>query len=271
MDDSPTGPWDIDDIPFHSIDQPLVRDDEALFHAVVAASFIEITADLFTAGLVDFYRGDEEATAWLSSQWEPEELRHGAALKRYVQHAWPDFDWDGTYRGFFAEYAGYCGGEAFAATRELEFAARCVVETGTATFYRALADATEEPVLKQLALLISADEVRHYKYFYRFFRRYHARARTSRLVVARTLWRRMMETDAVDGYIAFKHVFRASGRDFRPSDYRAFRRNARHLAGRHYPVPMAVRMLLKPLELSPPLVRAIIPPIVSTTRFLLRL
>ena len=69
-------------------------------------------------------------TDWLSGQWEPEELRHGAALKRYVQTAWPEFDWNAAYRGFFEEYSRCCGIEAFAGTRALELAARCVVETG---------------------------------------------------------------------------------------------------------------------------------------------
>lgn len=265
--------WAIDEIPFRELDRDLVRHDRHLFYGLVAASFIEITADLYTAGLVEFYRGDDEATEWLSQQWEPEELQHGAALKRYVETAWPEFDWNTAYGGFFAEYSRCCGVDAYAATRELEFAARCVVETGTATFYRALSDMTAEPVLKRIASLIAADEVRHYKHFYRFFRRYHARERTSRLVVARTLWRRMTEVDAEDGLIAFKHVFRVAnpGCEFQPGDYRAFRSRTRILARRYYPVPMAVRMLLKPLELSPPVVRLIVPPIVSTAQLLLRL
>lgn len=265
--------WLIDEIPFHDIDRDLVRDDQQLLYGVVAASFIEITADLYTASLVEFYRGDDEATEWLSQQWEPEELRHGATLKRYVESAWPDFDWNTAYRGFLSEYSRCCGVDVLATTRELEFAARCVVETGTATFYRALSDMTGEPVLKQIADLIAADEIRHYKHFYRFFRRYHEREQTNRLSVARTLWRRITEIDTDDGLIAFKHVFVVAnpGCEFQFRDYRAFRTRARLLARQHYPIPMAVRMLLKPLELSPRVVRLIVPPIVSTTQLLLRL
>jgi hypothetical protein len=107
----------------------------------------------------------------------------------------------------FAEYSRYCGMDRFAATRELELASRCVVETGTATLYRALSNVTDEPVLKRIASLIAADEVRHYKHFYRFFQRYHERERTNRLAIARTLWQRMTEVDDEDGFIAFKHVF----------------------------------------------------------------
>jgi hypothetical protein len=271
--DRPAGAaWAIDEIPFHAIDRDQVRDDQHLFYAVAVASFVEITADLYTAGLVEFYRGDDEATDWLSQQWEPEELQHGAALKRYVQSTWPDFDWNTAYRGFFAEYARCCGADGLATTRALEFAARCVVETGTATFYRGLSDMTGEPVLKQITSLIAADEIRHYKHFYSFFRRYQERDRTSRLAVARTLWRRMAEVDSVDALIAFKHVFLAvnPGCEFQMSHYHAFLSRTRLLARRHYPIPMAVRMLLKPLALSPPVVRAIVPPIVSTAQFMLR-
>ena len=44
--------------------------------------------------------------------------------------------------------------------------ARCVVESGTSSYYSAIRDATEEPVLKEIAGRIAADEYRHYKLFY---------------------------------------------------------------------------------------------------------
>jgi hypothetical protein len=263
-------PWPIDELPFQDLDRDEVHDDRQLFYMLAAASFVEITSDLYTGNLMTFYRGDDEVTAWLSQQWEPEELHHGAALKRYVETAWPEFDWNAGYRGFLAEYSGCCAVNLLAATQALELAARCVVETGTATFYRALSEMTAEPVLKQIAANISVDEVRHYKHFYRFFQRYHAREGTSRLAILRTLWQRATEVDVEDAFLAFKHVFLASnpGAEFQPADYDAFRARVRHLAKRHFPYDMAVRMMLKPLELSPPVVRVIAPPIISAARFL---
>jgi hypothetical protein len=44
--------------------------------------------------------------------------------------------------------------------------ARCVVESGTSSYYSAIRDATEEPVLQEIAGRIAADEYRHYKLFY---------------------------------------------------------------------------------------------------------
>ena len=43
---------------------------------------------------------------------------------------------------------------------------RCVVESGTSSYYSAIRDATDEPVLKEIAGRIAADEYRHYKLFY---------------------------------------------------------------------------------------------------------
>ena len=264
-------PWMIEEIPFNDVDRDQIHDDRQLFYCLAAASFVEITADLYTANLVKFYRGDDEVSGWLSQQWEPEELQHGATLKRYVETAWPEFDWNAAYRAFFAEYSRCCGIDRFATTQELELASRCVVETGTATFYRALSNMTHEPVLRRIASLIAADEVRHYKHFYRFFQRYHECEKTSRLVIARTLWQRMTEVDVEDGFVAFKHVFLASnpGTEFQLGDYNAFRASGRRIAEQHYPYGMAVRMMLKPLALSPRVIRVIVPPIVSATQFFL--
>lgn len=66
-----------------------------------------------------------------------------------------------------------------------------------------------------------------------------------------------------------KYVFLASnpGTEFQPDDYNAFCIRVRNLAKRHYPYDMAVRMMLKPLELSPPVVRGIVPPIISAVQF----
>ena len=50
-----------------------------------------------------------------------------------------------------------------------------MVETGTSSYYTALADATAEPVLQQICRLIAADEFRHFKLFYDHMRRYLAR------------------------------------------------------------------------------------------------
>ncbi len=199
--------WSVDDIPYHALAYDQVRDDQRLFHILASASFIEITSDLYTRNLVEFFQDDREVVEWLERRWEREELQHGAALKRYVQTAWPDFDWEAAYKLFFAEYSQCCTVEQLAGTRALEMAARCVVETGTATFYRMMSELSREPVLKRLAAEISADEVRHYKHFYRYFQRYRSVEQPSRVSILRTLLNRAAEVEAEDAFYAFKAVF----------------------------------------------------------------
>ena len=50
-------------------------------------------------------------------------------------------------------------------SRAGELLARCVVESGTCSYYAALRDATREPVLRQICHHIAQDEARHYRLF----------------------------------------------------------------------------------------------------------
>src|SRR5882757_4156001 len=244
--------WSMEDIPYDALAYEMVRDDRRLFYIVASASFVEITSDLYARNLVEYFRHDREIGEWLERVWQKEEVQHGEALRRYVETAWPDFDWDAAYRRFLADYAPLCTVDQLAATRALEMAARCVVETGTASFYRMLSERSREPVLKQLAARISADEVRHYKHFYRYFRRYQALERPGRAAVLHTLWRRVAEIEAEDAFHAFKAVFlgRNAHAEFQRSDYDAYRNSVVQLAKQHYPYDMTVKMLLKPLGLN---------------------
>jgi hypothetical protein len=264
-------PWTVDDIPYANVDPALMRDQTELFYIIASASFIEITSDLYTRNLIEFYDGDDEIADWLANYWEREEVQHGVALKCYVEAAWPDFDWQKAYHGFFVEYGALCNLENLAANRSLEMVARCVVETGTSSFYRTLSEAVREPVLKQIAANIAADEVRHYKYFYHYFRHYRERERPSRLAILRQLWRRGAGVKAEDVYIAFKHAFlvRNPGIPFTEAEYDKFCASFRRIGRRAFPYEMAVKMILKPLDLSAPLGRVVQPTLEYTTRFLL--
>jgi hypothetical protein len=262
--------WSPDDIPYDALARDRVRDDMDLFYTVASASFIEITSDLYTYNLIEYFRHDSEIVEWLENVWQTEELQHGDALRRYVRTAWPDFDWDAAYRHFLAEYTPLCTVDQLARTRALEMAARCVVETGTAAFYRMLSEQSREPVLRQLTARISADEVRHYKHFYRYFLRYRARERPSRAAVLRILLSRASEIETEDAFHAFKSVFlvRNPDTEFQRSDYTGYVEGISKLAKHHFPLGMAVKMLLKPLGLNPVIGRAVLPAATSAIRFI---
>jgi hypothetical protein len=264
--------WSIDDIPYDEVAHDLVRNDRRLFDIVASASFIEITSDLYTQNLIEFFRHDAEIADWLAHHWEKEELQHGAALKKYVQTAWPAFDWEAAYAAFRVDYGAICTVEALADTKALAMAALCVVETGTASFYRMLSDLSPDPVLARLAAEISADEVRHYKHFHRYFRRYREIERPSRFAVFRTLLSRAAAVEAEDTFYAFRAVFRGShpGVEFERADFDAYRDDVLDLVRRHFPHGMAVKMLLKPLGMGPLVGRAMLPAVTQATRLFLR-
>ncbi|MGH8282999.1 MAG: ferritin-like domain-containing protein [Gammaproteobacteria bacterium] len=256
--------WTLDDIPWQNIRRDAVAHEEELFYLVTTASFIEITTDLYTKNLTRYFSDDEEITAWLEQHWEHEELQHGQSLKRYVQTAWPEFDWERAYQSFFREYSECCKLELLEPTRSMEMAARCVVEMGTASYYTTLSRLSPDPVLSELTRHIREDEVRHYKHFYHYFLRYREREGTSRTRVLRALWHRLKMIDGEDGLIAMKHVFTAChpGETFDTHVYRDLRKRCRRAAGQHFPHEMSMKMLIKPLDFGP-LVQQVVLPILT--------
>jgi hypothetical protein len=271
MQSSSPLPWTLQDIDFSRLDPDKARADDDLICLICASSFIESGSDLYTRNLIEHYRGDEAVQAWLGAQWEQEELQHGRALATYVRHAWPGFDWDRAFADFFAEYRTVCTTDALEPRRGLEMAARCVVETGTASLYRAIHTLTEEPVLKQLTEHIKSDEVRHYSHFYKYFREYEAREHNGRWRVLGALVRRLREIRNEDGDIALRHVF-AHRHPQRNQDPQAFREASSRiytLIKRNLPAEMTVKMLLKPLNLPPRLNAGLQKPLTSLTNRLI--
>lgn len=247
----PPLPWRLEDIDFDAIDPALAAKNEDLVVLLCASSFVESGSDLYSRNLSAYFEGDAEVAQWLDAHWEVEELQHGRALKKYIACAWPDFDWDGTFQQFFAEYSLTCKIEDFEKTRALEMAARCVVETGTATLYRSINESCDEPILKQLTANIRSDEVRHYKHFLNYFKKYNAVERNGRLAVFGALARRLMEIRSEDSDIALRHVFAAryNAKAVESARFRAMSKRINGLVKRNLSADMCIKMLLKPLDL----------------------
>ena len=237
--------WNYQEIAYDAIDKERLRDNDFLFKVVAIASFIEITSDLYEKNLVEFYAGDEEIVGWLESTWEPEELQHGKALRRYVQTVWPDFDWDKAYKGFRNEYSAYCTLDEFQPSRAREMLARMVVETGTSTLYRAMTDyakSIDEPILAEIAHNIHKDEVYHYEEFDKGFEKYNKEEHLGRTEITKVIYARLKMASDEDVFIAHKYI--APGEDFD-----AFKAKTKEFAKQFYPYKMAVKMLMHPLHL----------------------
>lgn len=264
--------WSLDEIPLAAVDRERARTAEDLFYLVTAASFIESGAELYTDNLACYYGEDAEVIAWLRDHWKVEEMRHGRALRAYVRHVWPEFDWDRAYTSFLADYSQQCTVDQFEPTRGLEMVARCVVETGTATFYQALASRAVEPVLAGIAARIRADEIGHYRHFYRYFRKYSRSEPPGRLHIMAALARRMLEARRGDGDCALRHAFivRRPEAGGNAAEFKILSRRLSRQLRAHYPIRMAVKMLIKPLDLPASLARALQGPVAQALAWVLR-
>lgn len=260
-------PWTLESIDLDRIEVARVRHDEDLFFLLCSSSFVESGSDLYSQNLIDHFAGDQELQTWLSQHWEHEELQHGRALAAYVRKVWPEFDWDKGFQAFWNEYGAVCTAEQLESSRGLELAARCVVETGTASLYRALHEITDEPVLKQLTNHIKSDEVRHYKHFYQHYRQYREREGFGRYKVFRAILRRVNEIKSEDSDIALRHVFNQCYPQHQGSEaeFRRISDRAQGLLRRNIPAAMTVKMLLKPLDLPPRLQGALEKPLAKIT------
>lgn len=245
-----------------------MHDDSDLFYLIVSASFVESGSDTYTRNLVEHFAGSPDIADWLQHHWEPEELQHGRALRTYAQAVWPEFDWDTAYAAFFDDYSRLCTVEELEDDRALELVARCVVETGTTTYYQTLRDLATEPVLVDLADRIRADEVQHYRHFYHYFKRLRDERGTTRLQIIGAVKRRLLELRTSDSDIALRHVwahrYYPDGADDMPFDqlcHRLYR-----LVGDRLPIGQAVKMLLRPIALPRRMERLIERPLTDLAR-----
>jgi hypothetical protein len=244
--------WTLDDIAWEEMHRLAPAAYEMLFYMVTSASFVESATATYTRNLAQFYAQDPAVADWLEQHWMPEELQHGRALKRYVQLAWPFFDWDEVYAGFMEEFAAKCLDDGLESSRSLEAVSRCIVEMGTASYYTAIRDLSPDPVLRRLAKLIREDEVRHYKYFFRFFSIYREREGTGRVPTLRAILRRLRMLDIEDSSIALKHSYALLHPDetFDRRRYRQVQKQIRDTVAPAFPIKMSAKMTLKPLRLN---------------------
>lgn len=156
--------WGLDDIGWDKFDPAKIDPDMVM--AVKTASLVEANSEDYVAYLLNVFR----AETWLHDairKWGGEERLHGQALAAWASKADPTFDFNERLARFREGYRLPLDvTDSVRGSRAGELLARCVVECGTSSYYSAIRDATEEPVLKQISHLIAGDEFRHFKLFY---------------------------------------------------------------------------------------------------------
>ena len=159
--------WTLDEVHWDWFDS--TRVDPGLLAAVKTAALVEYNAPDYVDYLKRVFHDAGSQTLDAIEQWGQEEGQHGKALGRYAEMADPSFNMVEAFARFRKGYtpAHFAGeGGSVRGSRRGEMIARCVVESGTSSYYSAMRDASEEPLLREIAGRIAADEYRHYKLFY---------------------------------------------------------------------------------------------------------
>ena len=161
--------WKLDDVSWDAFQPQAV--DPTLLAAIKAAALVEYNAPDYVTYLKRVFRDAGSGTLADIERWGLEESQHGRALGRWAEIADPTFKLEEAFarfrKGYMpAHFTDLDAEGSVRGSRRGEMVARCVVESGTSSYYSAIRDATEEPVLKEIAGRIAADEYRHYKLFY---------------------------------------------------------------------------------------------------------
>ena len=264
--------WRIEDIDFTAVNPELIRHDRFLFVTLASASFVEIHSEQYADNLIVYFRDDPDLTGWLADNWRRDEVQHGKALKAYVQTVWPEFDWEQAYLAFSQEYDLLCTVEQLEQHKALELIARCVVETGTSSFYRAMHSYVREPVLKTLIDKIRIDETSHYVHFRRHFLAYNVGEHHSVKTIVQTIWKRLKAISNEDAYIAFKHVHAQKNTVTDAPALRAaweqYNQTVKKLSRTYYPHRLAIKMLVKPIPLPARVIKMLEWPLVGVALML---
>ncbi|GAC1347005.1 MAG: ferritin-like domain-containing protein [Acetobacteraceae bacterium] len=185
--------WSLEDVAWDGFDAGRVDPD--IVPLVKAAAMVERNGMDYAVYLSRVFRDDPDFCR-ATDNWAIEEVQHGDALGRWASLADPGWDFPAAFHRYRSGYKLPLEVDASVrGSRTGELIARCMVETGTSSYYTALADAAEEPVLKLVCKLIAADEYRHFKLFYDHMRRYLAREKLGMVSRLRIAAGRINETE----------------------------------------------------------------------------
>ena len=225
--------WKLDQIQWQDFDATLV--DPRFLRLAKGACLVEFNANDYVAYLSNVFRGDDDLCAEIR-KWGDDERQHGTALARWVKLADPNFDFDKAVAKFRKVQPIEVDAQtSIRGSKCQELVARCMVETGTATYYAALCDSTVEPVFKQICKLIAADEIHHYKFFLKTLEKYKKLEGLSRWKRFKTVVERSVEAEDEELTLAFacgnypdreirREDFKEYSKEFLAIAYRLYRR-----------------------------------------------
>ena len=179
---SKTKHWTLDDIDWSVLKPALVTAE--LLSAVKTAALVEANSADYVVYLNNVFKDDPEFCA-VADRWGDEEIQHGEALGHWADLVDPSFNFKERLAHFRRLYRIPLEAEvSVRGSQAGELLARCVVESGTCSYYAALRDFSEDPVLRQICTFISRDESRHYRLFKLHAERYQKLNLMKRIKIA---------------------------------------------------------------------------------------
>lgn len=167
--------WKFEDIDWSLFDPQKVNPET--LRVIKAGSVVEHNGSDYGLYLKSVFKGDDFFQREIDS-WSQDEVKHGEVLAHWVKMVDPTYNFKERFTAYVEGYPiDIHAQESIRGSRASELLTRCMVEIGTSSFYSAVRDGTDEPLLKQICHKIAADELRHYKLFYTHFQRYQAHER----------------------------------------------------------------------------------------------
>jgi rubrerythrin len=240
--------WTLDSINWAAFDRSKI--DPELVKVVRSAALVEFGGRHYADYLCNVFADDAEFCQ-VARDWALEEVQHGAALGKWATLVDPSYDLEAKYSEFRKGYSlDTSVNSSVRGSRAGELVARCMVETGTSSYYTAMAEKTDEPVLKEICQHIAADELRHYKLFYTHLKRYLEKEPLSLFARLKVAVGRIAESE--DDELAYAYyAANNNGEAYdRATHSKAYMRRAFGFYRQHH-IERAVGMIFKACGLKP--------------------
>ena len=165
--------WQLADLNWNEVTPATVTPE--LLQTIKTAALVEANSADYVTYLSNVFADDHDFRQ-AAEYWGIEEAQHGSALGRWAEIVDPAFDFQASLARFRAGYRiPVEAQESVRGSRTGELVARCVVESGTCSFYSALRDAAPDPVLRDICHRIAQDEANHFRLFKTHLERYQQR------------------------------------------------------------------------------------------------
>lgn len=244
--------WKIEDMPWDKLNPALVDSD--LLKVIKAAALVEYAAETYADYLCKVF-ADDEAFCAIARAWAVEEVQHGKVLGLWAEKIDPSWTLEAAMAkfraGYMPEHFKNDNTQSVRGSRAGEMIARCMVETGTSSYYSAIGASVDEPVLKEICAKIAGDEFRHYKLFYDTLNTYLAKENMGKMGRLKVALSRIAESEDDELSYAF---FAANANDNDVYDRATWNREYMRRAYGYYKKPQverAVSMVFKACGFDP--------------------